>query len=235
VTLLQIGGNSAILPLVCNSVFRRSGKNAPPSHPRLADPAEASYMEIERHLMPIGLPMLLSPKELGRAELLNLDFEDEKNGITLDMAANTISWLISIYSVQYSANLALAVSRRLSDTHFIGIEDNVTIRHAFVADQPQTDVHALSGNALSILGSHPLTDTVAESLVNRPDHTVRIGTVGSHIQFNPGEEARLVELAEELPWFRAALKMKARPVSGERVIDLCIGLGMPRVLLNMAD
>jgi hypothetical protein len=179
--------------------------------------------------------MLLSPKELGRAELLNLDLEDAKNGITLDMAANTVSWLISIYSVQCSADLAFAVSRRLSDAHFIGIEDSIMIRHAFIADQPQTDIKLLPGNALTILGSRPLKECVTESLLSRPDHKVRIGSAGSHIPFNPGEEARLVELAEELPWYRALFNLAPRPPSSDRVIDLCIGLGMPRVLINMPD
>jgi hypothetical protein len=179
--------------------------------------------------------MLLSPTELGRAELLNLDLEDEKNGITLDMAANTVSWLISIYSVQCSVDLALAVSRRVGDDHFVGIEDSVTIRHAFVADRPQRDIKLLPGNALTILGSRPLKECVTESLLSRPDHNVRIGSAGSHIPFNPGEEARLVELAEELPWFRALFNLAPRPPSSDRVIDLCIGLGMPRVLINMPD
>ncbi len=179
--------------------------------------------------------MHLSPKVLGRADILNLDLEDRDENISLNDAANTVSYLISVYSVLYSAKLALALAHKLSDAHFVAVWDGPTILQAFLAEAPQTDPAALTGNALTILGSHSLQESVAEVLELNPTGEVRIGSADHQVTYEPDEERRLVRLAEEFPWYRKVLGLDEREASGAGVVDRAMGLGMPGVLIGMPD
>jgi hypothetical protein len=179
--------------------------------------------------------MLLPPKVLGRAQILNLNLIDEKEGVTLDMAAETVSWLISVYSQRYSADLALSVARKMGLQHFVAVWNDLSIVQAFIADEPQTDPANLTGNALTILGTHSLSESVAEILELDNNLKVKIGPEGHHIQFLPDDEKRMLLLAEELPWYRQALGLEPQAASGYRIVDTAVALGMPRTLIGFPD
>lgn len=176
--------------------------------------------------------MHLSPAILGRAEILNLDFDDETS---VDVSANVVTWLIDIFAIRHAAELALATSRKLGDNHFIAIADGLKVTQAFLADTPQSDPTQLTGLGLNILGSHPLSDLATETLNTTDNGQVRIGSNPFNIQFVPGEEDLLLALAEEFPWYRKAFILPKRAPSMRRVVDICLKLGMPRVLINQPD
>lgn len=179
--------------------------------------------------------MFLPPAALGRAEILQLDFDQEADGLPDGIAANVVTWLIGVFYIRHSVSLALAVARNLPDNRFIAVANDRTMVKAFIASTPQGDADALTGSAVDILGKHDLSDLVEETRTSLERAQVRIGSNGHNTTFAPEEEAAYLELAQQLPWYREVLCLPPQPFSGNALADAAVTLGMPRLLLDQPD
>lgn len=177
--------------------------------------------------------MIIPPKTLAKAEILNARFLQDGNGDPSDDAiVNTVTWLIDTFTFKRSLELALAIGRKIGEQHCIRmVNDDGSTSFALIAEEPHQVGAEVTGNGISIFGSANITDIV-QGLSGEVTPRLQVGIAIS--ERRPGRrDETLVHLASLLPWYRKTLGLPVRSINTKAVVKTCIQLGMPKVLLEM--
>ena len=159
------------------------------------------------------------------SDLMALSFAVRGPDLDASASADLIGFLADRFLLGHCAYLASAIARQIGREHFVAITyPDGRIAHAAVSSSPQSGGR-LDGFGQDILGRRPIRQIAGEVSLISGAFSVEIGNIVEEHEFEPGEEAKLLALAMELPWMRRLLRHGPVKPDGGRLLDAATALG----------